>query len=215
MEHGHVLSAGPSRRELTPAEVRARLGGHGAGRRLSESARGDHDLSGTEPPAQRVAAAVLIGLIEHPSGLTVLLTQRTAHLADHAGQIALPGGRIEPTDPDHVFAALREAEEEVGLLPRQVEIVGRLDTYITGTGFEITPVVGLVRPPLVLALDTFEVAEAFEVPLAFILDPANHQRRTRELHGQTRGFYVLPYDNRYIWGATAAMLVNLAEVLTS
>jgi 8-oxo-dGTP pyrophosphatase MutT (NUDIX family) len=215
MEQGHVLSAGPPRRELTPADVRARLGGRATGRRLSDSARGDHDLSGIEPPAQRVAAAVLIGLIDHPAGLTVLLTQRTAHLADHAGQIALPGGRIEASDPDHVFAALREAEEEVGLTRSQVEIVGRLDTYITGTGFEITPVVGLVRPPVVLVLDTFEVAEAFEVPLAFILDPANHQRHTRELRGQTRGFYALPYQNRYIWGATAAMLVNLAEVLTT
>ena len=159
-------------------------------------------------------AAVLVGVADRPQGLSVLLTQRTAHLTDHAGQISLPGGRVEPSDPDRVFAALREAEEEIGLPPQHVEVVGRLDTYITGTGFEITPVVGLVRVPFPLRIDAFEVDEMFEVPLDFILDPANHQRHTRELRGRTRSFLVLPYENRYIWGATAAMLVNLADVLT-
>jgi 8-oxo-dGTP pyrophosphatase MutT (NUDIX family) len=200
---------------MTRQELRARFAGHQAGRRISDGARGDHTLSGGTPPTELTRAAVLVPVIDRPEGLTVLLTQRTAHLHDHAGQISLPGGRIEPSDPDPVFAALREAQEEVGLAPAQVEIVGRLDTYITGTGFEITPIVGLVGLPLALKLDEFEVAEVFEVPLAFVLDPANHQRRTRELRGQTRGFYVLPYENRYIWGATAAMLVNLAEILTS
>ena len=200
---------------LTPDAVRARFHGRATGLRISEGVRGDHTLSGNPIPDKLTAAAVLVGMVDRPDGLTVLLTQRTAHLTDHAGQISLPGGRVEPSDPDHIFAALREAEEEVGLPPAHVEVVGRLDTYITGTGFEITPVVGLVRVPFTLVLDAFEVAEAFEVPLAFIVDPANHQRRSRELRGRMRSFFVLPYEDRYIWGATAAMLVNLAEVLAS
>ena len=213
MEQGDFLSAGPSRRDLTAAEVRARLRDRAAGIRVSEGARGDHTLSGGSPPKTLTAAAVLVAIADRPAGLSVLLTQRTAHLADHAGQISLPGGRIEPSDPDPIFAALREAEEEIGLPPSHVEIVGRLDTYITGTGFEIAPIVGLVRVPFPERLDAFEVAELFEVPLAFIVDPANHQRHSRELRGRMRSFYVLPYEDRYIWGATAAMLVNLAEVL--
>jgi 8-oxo-dGTP pyrophosphatase MutT (NUDIX family) len=200
---------------LTPVEVRARFHGRPAGLRISEGVRGDHSLAGNLPPERRVPAAVLVGMVDRPDGLTVLLTQRTAHLTDHAGQISLPGGRIEDSDPDPIHAALREAEEEVGLPRTHVEVIGRLDTYITGTGFEITPVVGLVRPSFELRLDAFEVAEAFEVPLAFIVDPANHERHSRELRGHTRSFFVLPYNDRYIWGATAAMLVNLAEVLAS
>lgn len=215
MEPRHILPSGSPRRVLTPVEVRARFHGRGAGLRISEGARGDHTLSGNEPPEKRVPAAVLVGMVDRPHGLTVLLTQRTAHLSDHAGQISLPGGRIEPSDPDPVHAALREAEEEIGLPPSHVEVVGRLDTYITGTGFEITPVVGLVHTPFALRLDAYEVAEAFEVPLAFIVDPANHERHSRELRGRMRSFFVLPYNDRYIWGATAAMLVNLAEVLAS
>jgi 8-oxo-dGTP pyrophosphatase MutT (NUDIX family) len=200
---------------LTAADIRARLRDRAAGLRISEGARGDHTLSGGTPPKILTQAAVLIGITLHPDGMNVLLTQRAAHLTDHAGQISLPGGRVEPTDPDSVFAALREAEEEIGLPPDHVEIVGRLDTYITGTGFEIAPVVGLVRVPFASRLDEFEVAELFEVPLAFIVDPANHERRSRELRGRMRSFYVLPYRDRYIWGATAAMLVNLAEVLAA
>jgi 8-oxo-dGTP pyrophosphatase MutT (NUDIX family) len=214
MEQGDFLPAGQPRRELTAAFVRDRFRGLAApGRRISEGARGDHTLSGEEPPEKLTRAAVLIGLTDRAEGLGVLLTQRTQHLADHAGQISLPGGRVEPSDPDTIFAALREAEEEIGLPPSNVEVIGRLDTYITGTGFEIAPIVGLVRVPFLERLDTFEVAELFEVPLAFVVDPVNHQQRSRELRGRQRSFYVLPYQNRYIWGATAAMLVNLAEVL--
>jgi 8-oxo-dGTP pyrophosphatase MutT (NUDIX family) len=213
MEQPDLLSAGRIGRGLTPAAVRARFASHVSGLRVSEGARGDHDLSGEPPPGKRIPAAVLVGLVDRAEGLTVLLTRRTAHLNDHAGQIALPGGRIDSTDPDPVFAALRETEEEVGLPRDHIEVIGRLDTYITGTGFEITPVVGLVRPPFSLRLQDFEVAEAFEVPLAFIIDPAHHERHTRELRGRTRSFMVMRYGERYIWGATAAMLVNLAEVL--
>jgi len=215
MEQEQLLPAGTARRGLTAADVRARFARRLPGVKLSESARGDHLLSGDEPPANLTPAAVLVALADHEDGLSVLLTQRAANLADHAGQIAFPGGRLEPSDPDPAFGALREAEEEIGLPRSHVEIIGRLDTYITGTGFEIAPIVGLVRVPYPFQLQKSEVDELFEVPLDFIIDPANHQRRTRELRGRTRGFFVLPYRNRFIWGATAAMLVNLAEVLNA
>jgi len=177
--------------------------------------RGDHDLNpGMTPPSMALTpAAVLVPLVDHPQGMSVLLTQRTAHLSAHAGQISFPGGRMEEADPDAIAAALRETEEEVGLPRELVEVIGRLDTYVTGTGFEITPVVGIVAPPMPISIDPFEVAEAFEVPLAFILDRRNHQRIERDMGAHSRSYYVLPYDGRNIWGATAGILVNLAEVL--
>jgi 8-oxo-dGTP pyrophosphatase MutT (NUDIX family) len=177
--------------------------------------RGDHELNpGMTPPSTALRpAAVLVPLVDHPDGMTVLLTQRTAHLSAHAGQISFPGGRIEEADPDAIAAALRETEEEVGLPRERVSVVGRLDTYVTGTGFEITPIVGIVAPPFPISIDPFEVAEAFEVPLAFILDRRNHQRIERDIGAHSRSYYVLPYDGRNIWGATAGILVNLAEVL--
>ena len=180
-----------------------------------EVLRGDHDLNpGMSPPSTALRpAAVLVPLVDHAHGMSVLLTQRTAHLSAHAGQISFPGGRIEQHDPDAVAAALRETHEEVGLPPERVDVIGRLDTYITGTGFEITPIVGLLAPPFALAIDPYEVAEAFEVPLAFILDRRNHRRIERESAGRRRCFFVLPYEGRNIWGATAGILVNLAEVL--
>lgn len=177
--------------------------------------RGDHDLNpGMTPPSTALRpAAVLVPLVDHAEGMSVLLTQRTAHLSAHAGQISFPGGRIEEDDADATAAALRETEEEVGLPRANVSVVGRLDTYVTGTGFEITPVVGIVAPPYPLTIDPFEVAEAFEVPLSYILDRRNHQRVERQSGGHMRAFFVLPYEGRNIWGATAGILVNLAEVL--
>jgi 8-oxo-dGTP pyrophosphatase MutT (NUDIX family) len=206
---------------LTAQWVRERLAHAIAGERGSDPAtvaavRGDHSLvPGGAPPAVALTpAAVLVPLVMRPEGLAVLLTQRTAHLTAHAGQVSFPGGSIEPEDADSIAAALRETEEEVGLPRDYVEVIGRLDTYVTSTGFEVTPVVGLVRAPYPSKPDPFEVAEVFEVPLDFILDPVNHERHSRELKGRMRSFYVVPYRNRYIWGATAGMLVNLAEVLT-
>jgi 8-oxo-dGTP pyrophosphatase MutT (NUDIX family) len=182
---------------------------------IRAATRGDHDLNpGMTPPSVALrAAAVLVPLINRAEGMSVLLTQRTPHLSAHAGQISFPGGRIEKSDADATEAALRETEEEVGLTRDHVKVIGRLDTYVTGTGFEITPVVGIVKVPFSLAIDPFEVAEVFEVPLSFVLDPANHRRMTRDVEHRTRIFFVLPFENRNIWGATAGMLVNLAEVL--
>ncbi len=166
--------------------------------------------------ARSRSAAVLVPLIDRPAGMTVLLTQRTEHLTDHAGQISFPGGRTEPHDRDAVETALRETEEEIGLARAQIEVVGCLDTCMTGTGFSVVPVVGVIDAPFEIAaltLDSFEVAEAFEVPLDFVLDPSNHERRMAVRRGERREFYVLPFEDRYIWGATARMLVNLHEVL--
>src|SRR5687767_3601325 len=159
------------------------------------------------------AAAVLIPVIAQAQGLTVLFTQRTQHLKSHSGQVSFPGGRAEPGDASAEFTALREAKEEIGLAPERVEILGRLPEYHTRTGFRIVPVVGAVLPPLTLQPDANEVAEIFEVPLAFLLDTANHQRQSRKWQGELRWFYAMPYQGHYIWGATAGMLVNLARHL--
>jgi 8-oxo-dGTP pyrophosphatase MutT (NUDIX family) len=165
------------------------------------------------PDRPLTPAAVLVPLVERPGGLTVLLTRRSEQLQSHAGQICFPGGRVEQGDPDAIATALREAEEEVGLSRELVTPVGRLDMYITRTGFEVTPVVGIVAPPPVLAPDPFEVAEVFEVPLTFFLDPVNRERQSRTYSGKLRHFYVFAWSNYFIWGATAGMLVNLAELL--
>jgi 8-oxo-dGTP pyrophosphatase MutT (NUDIX family) len=172
-----------------------------------DGARGD--------AAAMVAAAVLVPIVVRPAGLTVLLTQRTVHLTRHSGQISFPGGRADPGDPSPEFTALREAREEVGLAAERVEVVARLAEYLVRTGYRVTPVVGLVTPPFDLAPDPREVADVFEVPLAFVLDPANHRRETRELNGRTVGFYVMDFGPRRIWGATAGMLVNLYRQLAA
>jgi 8-oxo-dGTP pyrophosphatase MutT (NUDIX family) len=163
--------------------------------------------------AALTAAAVLVLIVRREPELTVIFTQRTTHLRAHSGQVSFPGGRAEPHDPTPEFTALREAQEEIGLPMERVEVVARLPDYLTRTGFRVTPVVGLVTPPFELVPDAREVEEVFEVPLAFLLDPKNHQRRTRELQGQTVGYYAMQFGSRTIWGATAGMLVNLHRQL--
>jgi 8-oxo-dGTP pyrophosphatase MutT (NUDIX family) len=167
------------------------------------------------PDSPGLPAAVLIGLVDRMGGPTVLLTKRTDHLKDHAGQICFPGGRIEPEDATIEAAALREAEEEIGLDPAKVDLIQRLSPYDTTTGFRIHPVVGWIEPPFEITPDDFEVAEVFELPLSFILDPTNHQRQSHIRNNQRRSYYVLPYQGRFIWGATAGMLVNFSRLLTT
>lgn len=170
---------------------------------------------------RRSNASVLVPLVERDDGLTLLLTQRTAHLRDHAGQISFPGGRAETTDTDAIDTALREAEEEVGLARQHVEVIGALPVYRTVTNFDVTPVVALVRPNFSLRLDAHEVAEAFEVPLAFLMTPAHHRRHVFEFAGGRREFLSMPWPRPdgqgeyFIWGATAAMLRNFYRLLAA
>jgi len=180
---------------------------------LSEPGDGDfvQEEGGENLPL--IPAAVLFPIVLHDAGHTVLLTQRTAHLRDHAGQIAFPGGRVEAEDASPLHTALRETDEEIGLPRRQIDILGYLPEYRTGTGFRVTPVVALVRPPFELVLDPYEVAEAFEVPLSFLLDPANHQRHSLHYRGALRHFFAMPYGDYFIWGATAGMIRALSERL--
>jgi len=159
-------------------------------------------------------AAVLVPVINRGSTLSVLFTRRTDHLHDHAGQISFPGGRAEPHEDSAAQTALRETEEEIGLAADRVEILGTLSDYVTVTGYRVTPVVGLVQTPIELKPDDFEVAEIFEVPLGFLLDPSNHQRNSVVHLGQQRHYYAMPYGRHYIWGATAGMIMNFYSFLT-
>ena len=171
---------------------------------------GDHDLNPLLPRANpRRPAAVLVPIVERPDGHTVLLTRRSEHLHDHPGQVSFPGGRLDDTDRGPIDAALRETAEEIGLGREYVELAGLLDGYETVTGYGVTPVVGFIQPGFALTLDAFEVAEAFEVPLAFFLDEASRRIHSRMRDGRRRYYYAFEYADRYIWGATAGMLVNL------
>lgn len=181
---------------------------------LARGARGDLDLDpglweragvrATKP------AAVLVPIVDR-SAPTVLLTLRTQELASHAGQVAFPGGKIDPQDESPVAAALREANEEIGLAPMLVEPIGYLDLYLTFSGFRIVPTVARVKPEFVLTLNPREVTEAFEVPLDFLMTPDNHLRKTRDWKGIAREYYAMPFENHYIWGITAGIVRNLYE----
>lgn len=162
-------------------------------------------------------AAVLIGIVPRPEGSTILFTQRTADLTDHPGQIAFPGGRVEDSDGSPIETALRETEEEIGLSRGHIDVIGRLPDYSTGTGYRVAPIVALINPPFDLRPDAREVADVFEVPMAFLMNGANHEQRTVRLPGQTmrRTFYAMPYKQYFIWGATAAMVRNLFHLLRS
>lgn len=198
------------------AEIRARA----ATRLLKDTpeavARSDDDLNpdlkAIDPLKARRAAAVLVPIVLHEPELTVLLTQRTDHLASHAGQVAFPGGKIEQRE-DALAAALRETREETGLDQSYIEPIGFLDAYLTRTSFHVVPVVALVKPGFVLAPHEGEVAAVFEVPLRFLMSQENHARHSREWLGKQRFFYAMPYGERYIWGATAGMIMNLYDRL--
>lgn len=158
-------------------------------------------------------AAVLLLVVNHPDP-AIVFTQRTAHLADHAGQIAFPGGRCDADDCTPERTALREAEEEIGLDASRVELLGRLPEYLTSTGFAVTPVVGWAEPPMAYRPDPHEVADVFEVPLGFLLDPRNHRYESAFYKGRMRKYWAMPYGERFIWGATAGMLVTFQRILT-
>ncbi|MEW6341747.1 MAG: CoA pyrophosphatase [Pseudomonadota bacterium] len=200
---------------LTPDGLRARFE-----QRLAWTPEQPGDARWKEFGDPRVAA-VLVPLVVRNGGLTVLLTQRADHLNDHAGQVSFPGGRHEPSDANATATALREAQEEVGLDPARVEVLGCLPDYLTGTGFRVTPVVGLVHPPFTLEADSLEVAEVFEVPLGFLMDPSHHEVRVFRWDGGERRFFAMPYPrgdmagHYFIWGATAGMLRNFYRFLAA
>ncbi len=203
---------------MSEADLKTRLNERIHRRNVHARERGDYDLNpkwAATVSQERTLrpAAVLIPIIERSAGLRVLFTRRADHLARHAGQVSFPGGRLDEGDDDEVAAALRETEEEVGLSRTFVTVLGELDRYETGTGFAIHPFVGLVREGFELKIDKAEVAEAFEVPLSFLMDPGNHEPRTATWQGRERRFYGMTYDGHYIWGATAGILINLYERL--
>jgi 8-oxo-dGTP pyrophosphatase MutT (NUDIX family) len=195
-----------------PALTRERIA-RGLARPAPPPAPDDLPLVARADGARVTEAAVLVPLVNRPDGLQLLLTQRTPHLDNHAGQISFPGGRVEEADADREETALRETEEEIGLPRSAVALLGQLPLYENLSGFRITPVVGWIEPPLELKPDPFEVAAAFEAPLAHFLDTARYQRREYHFRDRHRHYFAIPYEGRYVWGATAAMLYSFARML--
>ena len=215
VEPGHDELAAISREALAPEALRVRFG---TPPEWQPEMRGDRARQMQAPTRP---ASVLIAVVTHADEPTVLLTQRTTHLKQHSGQIAFPGGGAEEHDDSAIATALRETREEIGLGPERVEIIGSMPEYHTVTGYLVTPVVGLVAPGFTLLPDPVEVAEVFEVPLGFLMDPRNHQRRRIVIDAAERTFFSMPYrpsverDEYFIWGATAAMLRNLYRFLSA
>ena len=192
---------------------------HGIGQNSDAGFSDDGDaaalLNQAAPQKLLKPAAVLILVINRPGVPTVLFTQRTAHLTDHAGHISFPGGRVEDDDVDTQHAALRETSEETGVDVSRIELIGSIPRYTTGTGYLISPVVGWMEPPVAFAPDPTEVEECFEVPLDFLIAPQNHRLESAMYKGRMRQYYAIPYGQRYIWGATAGMLVTFTRVLAN
>ena len=206
---------------MTAAELRVRLAGlvaselvvGPAGLDLPQDIFAPRLDDPTDPFDGTLAEAAVLVAIVLRADPGVLLTKRTAHLTKHAGQVSFPGGRIDPEDAHPEAAALREAEEEIGLEPAEVELIGRMATYVTGTGYRITPVVGLVRPDLTLLPSPFEVEAVFELPFSVLLDPTAPRRESHLARGRMRDYWVWPHPEHFVWGATAAILVHLARHL--
>jgi len=192
---------------------------HGVGQNsdagFSDDGESDALVNQSAPQKSLRPAAVLILVIDRSDGPTVLFTQRTAHLTDHAGQISFPGGRVEAHDPSVEQTALRETWEETGLDVSRIAVLGSIPRYTTGTGYLITPVVGWLEPPADYRPDPTEVEECFEVPLDFLIQPANHRLESAMYKGRMRDYYAIPFGSRYIWGATAGMLVTFTRVLSN
>jgi 8-oxo-dGTP pyrophosphatase MutT (NUDIX family) len=219
-----LSDAGPSDlsafalRELARARLRSRLDADDLAAPHPPQGPSDYALSGMRGDVDVLArprpAAILAPIVARSDGLTVLLTQRAAELRSHSGQVAFPGGKIDAGETPY-DAALREAHEEIGLESRFIEPIGWLDPYLTGTGFRIAPLVALIDPAFTLEINEREVEEAFETPFAFLMNPANHRLEERVWQGKPRKYYAMPYEGRYIWGATAGILRNLYERLFS
>ncbi|MDX1373956.1 MAG: CoA pyrophosphatase [Burkholderiales bacterium] len=207
LTHEHP-EAGAASIELDLEEIRRRLV---AAAPAAEALAGD--LGAARERAALTPASVLVPIVAHRDALSVLFTRRTAHLRTHSGQVSFPGGRVEPHDAGPEETALRETQEEIGLARECIELIGMLPEYHTRTGYRIMPVVGVIAPPLMVRADPREVEAVFEVPLSFLLDPRNHQRHTRVFQGRMISYFAMPYGEHYIWGATAAMLVNLYRQL--
>ncbi len=204
-------------RRFDEDEFRALAASHLHAAPSGKPARSDDDLN---PEARMIPAgevprpaAVLVPLVPREAGLHMLLTQRQPHLRQHAGQVAFPGGRVDAADESHTAAALREMAEETGILPGFVEPLGFLDTYLTSTNYSVVPVVAIVRPGFTVSPQDAEVADVFEVPLAFLMDPSHHERHARDWQGHLRHYYAMPWQGRYIWGATAGMIRNLYSLM--
>ncbi|HTE13635.1 MAG TPA: CoA pyrophosphatase [Burkholderiales bacterium] len=204
-----MLTTARPQRPFDPAEITALL-------RLPPPPADPADLHVGEIAEGTVLkhAAVLVPVVARDGRLNLLFTQRTPHLAAHAGQISFPGGRVEAADADRADTALRETEEEIGVARRHVQVLGALPDYVLATGFRITPVVGWIEAPFETRPDPFEVADIFEIPLEHFLDAARYQRHEYHFNGRHRHYVAIPYQGRYIWGATAGMLLSLAHMLS-